>query len=128
MRVPTQGTNSRKILILQTQIAKKCSFVKFVLRLDARLYNFCTQKSCVLRTPIYHMIRFWLVISVYSSSLSVAHLSDAPRRRLVVTRNSARIQNETNEGSVWFFNVLGVQHRHTGPRFKSLIRKTTINC
>ena len=39
---------------------------------------------------------------------TVAHLSDAPRRRLVVTGNSARIQDETTESSAWFFNVLGV--------------------
>ena len=35
--------------------------------------------------------RFGLVISVYLSSLPAAHLSDAPRRRLVVTGDSARI-------------------------------------
>ena len=51
---------------------------------------------------------FGLVISVYLSSLPVAHLSDAPRRRLVVTGDSARIQDETTENSAWFFNVLGV--------------------
>ena len=50
----------------------------------------------------------WLIISVYLSSLPVAHLSDAPRRRLVVTRDSAKIQDETTENSAWFFNVLGV--------------------
>ena len=50
----------------------------------------------------------WLVISVYLSLLPVAHLSDAPRRRLVVTGDSARIQDETTENSTWFFNVLGV--------------------
>ena len=50
----------------------------------------------------------WLVISVYLSSLPVAHLSDAPRRRLVVTGDSARIRDETTENSAWFFNVLGV--------------------
>ena len=33
------------------------------------------------------------------------------------TGDSARIQDETTENSAWFFNVLGVQHRHTGPRF-----------
>ena len=59
----------------------------------------------------------WLVISIYLSSLPVAHLSDAPRRRLAVTGDSARIQDETTENSAWFFNVLGVYHRHTGPRF-----------
>ena len=45
---------------------------------------------------------------VYLSSLPVAHLSDGPRRRLVVTGDSARIQDETTENSAWFFNVLGV--------------------
>ena len=49
-----------------------------------------------------------LIISVYLSSLPVAHLSDAPRRRLVVRGDSARIQDETTENSAWFFNVLGV--------------------
>ena len=50
----------------------------------------------------------FFIISVYLSSLPVAHLSDAPRRRLVVTRDSARIQDEITENSAWFFNVLGV--------------------
>ena len=50
----------------------------------------------------------WLIIFVYLSSLPVAHLSDAPRRRLVVTGDSARIQDETTENSAWFFNELGV--------------------
>ena len=49
-----------------------------------------------------------LVTFVYLSSLPVAHLNDAPRRRLVVTGDSARIQDETAENSAWFFNVLGV--------------------
>ena len=49
-----------------------------------------------------------LVVSVHLSSLPVAHLSDAPRRRLVVTGDSARIQDEITENSAWFFNVLGV--------------------
>ena len=48
------------------------------------------------------------IISVYLSSLPVAYLSNAPRRRLVVTGDSARIQDETTENSAWFFNVLGV--------------------
>ena len=41
-----------------------------------------------------------------------------PRGQLVVTADSARIQDETTESSAWFFNVLGVLHRYTGPRFK----------
>ena len=48
-----------------------------------------------------------LVISVYPS-LPVAYLSDAPRRQLVVTEDSARIKDKTIESSTWFFNVLGV--------------------
>ena len=44
--------------------------------------------------------------------------SDAPRRRLVVTWNSAKTQDETTESSAWFFNMLGVQQRHTGSRLK----------
>ena len=50
----------------------------------------------------------WLVSFVYLWSLPVAHLSDAPRRRLVVTGNSARIQDETTENSTWFFNMVDV--------------------
>ena len=49
-----------------------------------------------------------LVIFVHLSSLPVAHLGDAPGRRLVVTGDSARIQDETTERSAWFLNVLGV--------------------
>ena len=48
----------------------------------------------------------WLF--VYISSLPVAHLRETPRRRLVVTGDSARIQDETTESSAWFFSVLGV--------------------
>ena len=49
-----------------------------------------------------------LIIFIYLSSLPVAHQSDAHRRRLVVTGDSARIEDGTTENSVWFFNVLGV--------------------
>ena len=69
----------------------------------------------------------WFVISVYLRwSLPVAHLSDAvpppPPPDLVVTGDGTRIQDKTTESSAWFFNVLGVSHRHTGPWF-NLIRK-----
>ena len=50
----------------------------------------------------------FLIISIYLLSLPVAHLSNAPRRQLVVTGDSARIQDEITENSAWFFNVLGV--------------------
>ena len=51
---------------------------------------------------------FFKIIFVYLSLRPVAHLSDTPRRQLVVTEDSARIQDETTENSVWFFKVLGV--------------------
>ena len=58
------------------------------------------------------------IIFVYLLSLPVAHLSDAPRRLLVVTGNSARIQDEITKSSIWFFNVLDVYHCHMEPQFK----------
>ena len=55
---------------------------------------------------------FFFVISVFffffNRRYRIAHLSDAPRKRLVVTGDSARIQDVTIESSAWFFNVLGV--------------------
>ena len=51
---------------------------------------------------------FFFFISIYLSSLRVADLRDTPRRRLVVTGDSARIQDETTGSSAWFLNVLGV--------------------
>ena len=50
--------------------------------------------------------------------ISNGAVSDAPSRRLVVTGYGARIQGKTTESSAWFFNMLGVSHRHTGLRFK----------
>ena len=41
-----------------------------------------------------------------------------PQKTVVITGDSARIQEETTENSAWFFNVLDVYHRHTGPWFK----------
>ena len=66
-------------------------------------FSICLPVSISLSLSLYH----WL-FSFYLSLLPVAHLSDAPRRRLVVTGDSARIQDETIESSAWFFNVLGV--------------------
>ena len=40
-----------------------------------------------------------------------------PRRRLVVTGDSARIQGETTDISDWFSNVIGIWHCHTLPLF-----------
>ena len=39
------------------------------------------------------------------------------RPQKTVIGDTARIQDETTYSSTWFFNVLGVYHRHTGPRF-----------
>ena len=46
-----------------------------------------------------------LLVSVYLSSLPVAHVSDAPRRQLVVTGDSARIQDETTDSSAQFLRA-----------------------
>ena len=40
-----------------------------------------------------------MFVSVYLSSQPVAHLSNAPRRLLIVTGNSARLQDKTTESS-----------------------------
>ena len=50
----------------------------------------------------------YLFVSIYLLSLPVAHPSDAPRGQLVVTGDSARIQDESTESSAWFFNLLDV--------------------
>ena len=64
--------------------------------------------SCVDKFQRLSMVFDYFRIFVYLLSLLVAHLSDAPRRWLVVTGDSARIQDETVENSAWYFNVLGV--------------------
>ena len=63
-----------------------------------------TTEKCVIYglktlSPFYHFLMFFLLLLlfVYLSSLLVAHLSDAHRRWLVVTGDSARIQDETTE-------------------------------
>ena len=63
--------------------------------------------NTIISEPKRILTNAWL-FPFYLSSQPVAHLSDAPRRRLVVTGDSARIQDETTESSAWFFNVLGV--------------------
>ena len=62
-------------------------------------------------TADFNQLADKLYLIDYFRSFIVAtgyHLSNAPRRRLVVTGDSARIQDETTENSAWFFNVLGV--------------------
>ena len=75
---------------------------------DHKIFNNGYMKHVHTRQRMPNYNKRGLIISVYLSSLPVAHLSDAPRRRLVVTGDSARIQDETTENSAWFFNVLGV--------------------
>ena len=52
---------------------------------------------------------WWIQIQdlVYGHKGEKVEGSDAPRGRLVVMGDSARIQDET-ESSVWFFKVFGV--------------------
>ena len=61
-----------------------------------------------LLTQEYGSFLVWFFVSINVTLLPVAHLSNAPRRQLVVTEDSARIQDETTESSAWFFNMLGV--------------------
>ena len=88
-------------------------FFKFDWSMDESM-DFCLTlfptffRYIVAASTFHAFLSFVLVISVYLPSLPVAHLNDAPRRRLVVTGDSARIQDETTENSAWFFNVLGV--------------------
>ena len=73
--------------------------IAFLMGVDIKIDN----------SPHLGLLPFYvIVIFVYLSSLPVAHLSDAPRRRLVVTGDSARIRDETTESSSWFFKVLSV--------------------
>ena len=58
--------------------------------------------------------RFYL----YLSSLPVAYLSDALRRRLLVTGVSARIKDETTDSSAWFFAQSHFAHS-LSPNFSS---------
>ena len=74
---------------------------------DTITLKLSTFVKCFLSLSSYHRSVTWLFF-IYLSSLLVAHLSDAPRRRLVVKGDNARIQDETTENSAWFFTVLGV--------------------
>ena len=54
------------------------------------------------------MNRYDFVCLRLSTVATGSHVSEAPRIRLVVTGDSARIQDKTTESSAWFFNMLGV--------------------
>ena len=56
-----------------------------------------------LRIKWIHTIGIGFASFVYLSTLPVAHLIDAPRRRLVFYGDSAGIQDEATESSAWFF-------------------------
>ena len=70
----------------------------------------------VLHLPV---CSFYFLPFIYRHD-GLAHLSYASsppkERRLVVTGNSVRIEDENTESSAWFFHVLGVKHNHMGPR------------
>ena len=74
---------------------------------NSPLYKYLHWNRGCWHTSQYNLKQM-LLISVYLSSLPVPHLSDTPRRRLVVMGDSARIKDETTESSIWFFNMLGV--------------------
>ena len=63
-------------------------------------------------------ISICLFVSIYHWLLPVAHLSDAPRRWLVVMGDSSRIQDKTTEISTWFFNM--------GPWFKASSKRQLV--
>ena len=99
----------------------------FVLRTRTVLLLFCKtfvdiiHWSCVDQVVQDTVFTFGLVISVYLSSLPVAHLSNTPRRRLpvVVTGDSARIQDETTESSALFCNSLPNEQISDWSQFKA---------
>ena len=64
-----------------------------------------------------------LVVSVYLTSLPVAHLSEAPRGRLVVTGDSVRIQDETTDYLIIFvyLSSLPVAHMSDAPRRRLVV-------
>ena len=71
------------------------------------LFQQCFRNTCYADTYNPGLAFGYFRLFIVTTS-TVAHLSDAPRRRLVVTGESARIQNKTTENSAWLFNVLGV--------------------
>ena len=81
-----------------------------ILRFRFDIFKYFVRKCWIPPFPSFPTMfsKVSLFISVYLSSLPVANLSDAPRRRLVVTGDSARIQDETTECSACFFDVFSV--------------------
>ena len=70
---------------------------------------FCLDCLCTERRPVKSNIDFgdyYCIIFIYLSFLPVAHLSDIPRRPLVVTGDSARVLDKASESSARFFNML----------------------
>ena len=58
------------------------------------------------------------LIFFYLSSLPVAHLNDALRRRLVVMGDSARVYGEITETPHRSLTCSVYSYRHIGPRFE----------
>ena len=81
--------------------------------------SICTIATSNSTTTLY-VVEEGTLFRLFVISWQILHLIDcfrlfivvtgcnAPRGRLVVTGDSARIQDETSENSAWFFNVLGV--------------------
>ena len=65
----------------------------FIQRASAAMFAYMFTKTLLTSAANANQLVGYLPF--FSSSLPVAHMSDAPRGRLVVTRDSARIQGET---------------------------------
>ena len=107
---PSQGSNQRPPVL---KSAKLPTQLRGSAKVDLGKAGICAGFSTdgfnqVMFIQCWAYTELLVGFSVYLSSLPVSHLSNAPRRWLVVTGDSARIQDETTENSAWFFNVLGV--------------------
>ena len=77
-----------------------------------------TMHKCCHANRIF-LFRLFLVITFFPSE-------QRPQKTVSVYGDCARIQDETTESSAWFLNVLGVYHRHMGPRFKVSSKKQLV--
>ena len=68
-------------------------------------------EACVYIYKSTTMVIGWLFSFIYRRYL--LPIWATPWKTLVVSGDSARIQDETTDNSAWFFDVLGVKH-HLG--------------
>ena len=83
--------------------------------------------TCTMDTrPWYRPAGLWPVEQMIGYFHLFIVATEAPRRRLVVTGDSARIEEKTTESSTCFFNILGLKHRYTGPRFNVAFERQSV--